>query len=246
MTVNRTTLRRTLGDRLGDMIVLRATHDSADVDEFRDVVHFGDRGDNAPSLVNKILYFPGLTAGAAGHEARVSSFASTTRTLTFDPPLAAAPVATREAELWSVSERIGSLETLHRLLNDGIRAVEREAESETWDVAQTFRATAPRLSIPSTWVEVGGVDWVDASGHLHEIPPDKLRVRPGSRTVEIIGRPAWRANNRSVQLWGYPRSSQLTDDVSETNVDPEWLVESVLSWVAIAASSRARDLRAPS
>ncbi len=246
MATDRTTLRRTIGDRLGDMIVLTATHVSGSADTFRDVVNLGDRGDNAPSVVNKIAYISGGTAANLGHEARISAFQGETRILTFDPDAATAPQVGDTLELWNVTERIGSIQTLHRLLNAGIRAVRNEVSAETWDTAQTFQARSPYLTIPATWVEFGGVDWTDGRGYLHEIPPDKLRVRPGARTVEIIGRPAWRANNRSLQLWGYDVASEMTTDASTTSVDPEWLVESVLSWVALAASSRASDVRGPS
>lgn len=252
MAVDRTTLRRAIGDRLGDLLVIKATAASADAGSFTDAVTFGDRGDNAASIVNKILYFAGTTTAAnIGHEARVTGFTTSTRTLTFAPEAPAIPDEEDEVELWNVTERIGSIDTLHRLINDAIRAVSRDVGTEVWDTAQTFRATTAgaTLDIPSTWVEFGGADWYTARGFARPIPSQYLRVLPGQRTVEITGRPAWRANNRSVKLWGYPLAGPLTADTgngSETEVDSEWLIETVLGYIALAASARASDVRGPS
>ena len=249
MSTDRTTLRRTIGYRLGDMVLLTATHASAAADELRDVVRLGDRGDNAPSLVNKILYFSGGTADNISHEARVQSFASTSRTLIFTPAADAIPQEGDEVELWSVTERIGGLDTLYELMNAAISHVKHDAGTEVWKDAETFRARSPHLSIPATWVEFGGATWTDRSGFYQDIPPNSIRVQPGNRRVIITGRPSWRANNRSIQLWGYDAASPLTADTgvgSTTDVDPEWLVETVLAWVKLAASARASDLRGPS
>lgn len=249
MTVDRTTLRRTIGDRLGDMIVLEATHASGAADQFRDVVRLGDRGDNAPSLVNKILYFSGgggVTQANLGHEARVASFASSTRTLTFDPAADALPQEGDEAELWNAAPRIGSVATLHRFVNAAIRAVGREVSFETWDTAQTFRARSPHLTIPATWVEFGGATYTDRSGYYHDVPPSAITVQPGNRRAVIAGAPAHRANNRGVQLWGYARAAEMDADDDTTEVDAEWLVETVISWVKLAAVARASDIRGPS
>lgn len=243
-------MRRSIGDRLGDLLVIGATAASADAGSFVDSVTFGDRGDNAPSIVNKILYFAGATTEAnIGHEARVTAFTAATRTLSFAPEAPAVPDEGDEAELWNVTERIGSIKTLHRLLNDAIRAVSRDAGEEEWGDASTFRARSPTIAIPSTWAEIGGATWYDARGFAKPIPNVNLRVVPGERTLEITGRSAARANGRSVKLWGYPTATALTADTgngSTTDVDPEWIVEAVLSWVALAASARASDTRGPS
>ena len=247
MATSRTTLRRSIGDRLGDMLVLRATSDSSSADTFTDAVNLGDRGDDAPSLVNKIGYF--IASGETlGEESRITNYASATRTLTLSPELSTTPATGDELELWNTTERVGSIQTIHRLLNDAIRAVAGFAVVETYDTAQTFNARSPYLEIPSDWVRFGGADYVDRSGYTHDVPPSKLRVRPGQRTVEIMGRPSWRSNNLSVQLWGYAPPAEMTADSGadgETSVDSEWLIESVLEWVAIAASARASDIRGP-
>lgn len=240
MATDRTTLRRALGDRLGDMVVLTATHASADGSTFRDVVRLADRGDNAPSLVGKIAYLTGQ-----GHEARITGFESATRTLTLDPAAPAAPEVGDDLELWSVAERIGSISTLHRLLNDGIRHVADQVGTEVWAEAETFCARPGVLAIPAGWVEIGGATWVDRQGYSHDIPASAIRVQPGTRQLRIIGRPAWRADHHAIQMWGYARAEPLESDDDETVVDPEWLVEAVLSWVALAASARASDVRAP-
>lgn len=244
MPADRTTLRRAVGDRLGDMVLLEATSVSGSADTFTDVVRLADRGDNAPSIITKIAYFAG-TASQDAHEARITEFDSSSRTLTFDPAADFTPATGQEMELWSVSARVGSISTIHRLLNDGIRAVSREAGPEVYDDAQTFRARSPYLEIPTSWVEFGGADWVDSRGYTHEIPESMIVVRPGAGAVEIRGIPAGRANNRSIQLWGYDEATALAADTDTTTVDPEWLVESVLAALSLAASARASDIRGP-
>jgi len=248
MTISRTDLRRAVGDRLGDMIVLQPTHASSDLFSFRDVVRLADRGDNAPSVLNRILYFSGGTASNIGHEARVSGFASSNRTISFTPECTEPVQVDDEIELWNTTERIGSIGTLHRLFNIAINAVKDIAALEVWGDAQTFNARSPMLTIPSTWVEIGGATWTDRHGFLHDVPSDKITVHPGTRQLIIRGAPAERAHNRSLRLWGYPAASLLTADTgtgSETDVDSEWLIETVLGWVSIAASARASDIRGP-
>ena len=241
MPTNRTVLRRAIGDKLGDMLVLKATANSANASSFIDVVRMGDRGDRAPSIVNRIGYLSGGTAANLGHECRITDFASSARTLTFTPAAATAPQVGDELELWSMTERVGSIDAIHRLINDAIRAVDRWAEIETWDTAQTYNARTQTLTIPATWVEFGGADWTDGRGYVKPIPNSRLRVRPGLRTVEILGHSASRANRRAVRLWGFPRSPALTTDDATTNVDSEWLVESVVSVISLAGAWKATD-----
>ncbi len=241
MAVDRTTLRRAVGDKTGDMLVLKATAASANASSFTDAVRLGDRGDRAASIVNRIGYLSGGTAANLGHECRVTDYASSARTVTFTPAAPASPQVGDEMELWSVAERIGSISAVHRLLNDAIRAVEKYAEPETWDAAQTFNARTQTLVIPSTWVEFGGADWTDARGYAKPIPNSRLRVRPGQGTVEITGYSAARANGRSVRLWGFPPSPALAADADTTNVDPEWLVEAVASAISLAGAWKSSD-----
>ena len=248
MATDRTTLRRTIGHRLGDMTPLVATHASADAASFRDTVRLADRGDNAPSVKNRIAYFPGTPAPSAqaAHEARVSGFVSTTRLLSFTPDAPFTPGVGQSLELWNTTERIGSIGALHDLINFAISTVSGIVTTETWDTAQTFRARTPHLTIPSTWVELGGATWVDRRGFYHDIPPDAKTVQPGNRRLIVHGRPAWRADGRQIQLWGYAPAAPLTTDYATTTVDAAWLVEAVLSWVAIRTSAHASDIRGPS
>jgi hypothetical protein len=230
------------------MIVLKATHASASPDTLKDVIRLGDRGDDAPSLMNKILYLTLAADPANGQEARTSAFSSADRTLTFTPPAASVPQEADEAELWSVTQRIGAIDTLHRLFNAGIRAVQDVVATEVWADAAAFSARSPQITIPADWVEFGGADWIDPRGSYNEIPPDHdhLRVRPGLRTVELVGRASARANHRNVRLWGYTRAREMTADSGangETNVDPEWLVEAVLSWVGVRGIANASESR---
>src|SRR6187401_59885 len=107
-------LRRLVGDKMGDMVVLKATHASANATTFRDVVRLADRGDDAPSVLNRLLYFSDGTAANWGHEAAITGFTTATRTITFDPAATANPAVADEVELWATSERIaGGVGSIH-------------------------------------------------------------------------------------------------------------------------------------
>ena len=250
-TTSRTTLRRTLMDRLGDGIVLKATHVSASPDTFRDTINLGDRGDNAPSLLNKIAYLTLAAAPTTGYEARITGYDSSDRILTFTPDAGSTLQVDDEMELWSVTERVGSIATVHRLLNDGIRAVGDEVGTETW--------TMPRRSAPAPRKSLSQRRGLNTAGRPSSTAgAPTVTCRPTTTTSwraqdcgpwSCAGRSATRANNRSVRIWGYARPSEMTADSGangETTVNPEWLVESVLGWIALAASARASDIRGPS
>jgi hypothetical protein len=235
-------LRRLIGDVTGDVLVCTATS-AGTTTTFADTAHLADRGDRAPSIVNRLLYFSddGDLLNQ-GHEAAVTDFASATRTITFAP---AAPAAIAEfdvVELWSVSERIGSIGAITRLINYAIKQVEDIAGLEEYSTpAVTFDARTGLVTIPDEWAEVGGVEWTDATGYARELPSRWLRVRPAGRQLEIRGRGAALAHRRSVRLWGYPRCEPLAYEDDETPVDAPWIVESVAEALTLAPSWRSSD-----
>ncbi len=240
MGISRTELRRLVGDRRGDLLLLTATEDAEDNVSLTDKVRLGDRGDNAPTINGRILYFAG-TESTPAHTARVTSFATSSRTITFLPAAPSPVVEGQEVELYLLADHLGSIDTIHRLLNAGIRAVERHAEAEVVADPQTWNMRGGTLTVPESWVEFGGADWNDLDGTSNVLPVTRLRVNPATRTVTITGAPASRANGRSVTLWGYPVAEQLTSDTQETNVDAEWLVEGVLSQLAVGGSWKSGD-----
>lgn len=233
-------LRRLVGDVTGDMLLLTATS-AGSTSTFADTARLADRGDRAPSIVNRLLYFSEGTAANIGHEAAVTDFASSTRTLTFQPAASSAVAQGDKAELWSVAERVGSIGTIHRLINYAIKQVEDVAGLEEYNTAATFDARTGLLTIPSTWAEVGGAEWTDGSGYVSEIRTRWLRVRPAGRKLEIVGHGAAQANRRSVRLYGYPRCLPLAAETDSTPVDADWIVESVAEALTLAPSWRASD-----
>ncbi len=239
MGTNRTALRRAIGDKTGDMMVLEGTDIAPSTATFTDVVRLGDRGDNAPSLVNRIGYFSGGTAGNLGHECRTTAFQSNIRTLSFTPAAAASPLVGDELELWSIADRVGSVGTIHRLINDAIRSVQDIVGEEVYGTAAAFDAYNPTIAIPIAMYEVGGLIWTDTRGYDHDVVQDNVLVRGGTRrTIEIRKRGRRLTHGRSVILWGYERAAPLDADAAETNVDAEWLVESVAAVMSLATAWR--------
>lgn len=234
-------LRRLVGDVTGDLLLLRATA-LGSTTTLIDTARLADRGDRAPSIVNKMLYF-GSDADTANlaHEAAVTDFASSTRTLTFAPAAPTAVTSGKYAELWSTAERIGSISAIHRLINYAIKQVADVAGLEEYNTAATFDARTGLLTIPDTWAEFGGAEYTDPSGYVSEIRNRYLRVRPAGRKVELVGRGAALANRRSVRLYGYKRQTALSANADSTDVDAAWIVESVAQALTLAPSWRASD-----
>lgn len=244
MTSTRLELRRLIGDVTGDMTLLSATG-SGTTTTFPDTARLADRGDRAPSVINRLLYFSGGTSANLGHEAAVTDFTSSTKTITFSPAAPSSVASGDAIELWSAVERIGSISAIHRLINYAIKQVEDVAGLEEYNTAATFDARTGLLTIPSTWCEIGGAEYTDSSGYVHEMPTRWLKVRPAGRKLEIVGRGAAIADRRSVRLFGYPRCSALTTDSDATTgttpVDAAWIVESVAEALTLAPSWRASD-----
>jgi hypothetical protein len=234
-------IRRGIGDKTGDLLVLEATEDAASVRTFTDAVRMGERGDNAPSIMGRIGYFSGGTEANLGHEVRITAFQSNVQTLSFRPDAPSAPVEGDELELWSISDRVGGIGALHRMVNDAIRAVRDIVGTETYATAETFSAYNPYITVPDTFFEIGGVEWADTRGYRADIRKDHTVIRGGQRTLELTKRARWMANGRTIQIWGYERAAALTDDDDETDVDAEWIVESVAAEMALAQSWKATD-----
>jgi hypothetical protein len=234
-------LRRLIGDVTGDVLVCTVTG-AGTVSTFADTAHLTDRGDRAPSIVNRIVYLSddGDVLNA-GHVAAVTDFTSSTRTITFSPDAPASLATDDVVELWSVAERIGSIGAIHRLINYAIAQVEDIAGLEEYADAATFDARTGLLTIPDTWAEVGGVEYTDSTGYARELPSRWLRVRPAGRQLELFGRGAVLANRRSARLFGYPRCLPLEYEDDTTDVDQAWIVNAVAQSLTLAPSWRASD-----
>lgn len=255
MGATRTDIRRGIGDVLGEMFLYTATAVSADETTFTDATRLMDRENNAPSLLNRIIYFSGGTSGNLGHEARVTSFSRTPApTLTFTPAAPLPPQEGDEIELWVNWTRFGSISALHRLINEGLRAVEDIAGEEAYDDEDgtTFATSDPYIDIPAEWAEFGGAEYQcggATSLRWRELPEESLRVRPSLRTVEIKRPQSYLANTHPVRLYGYERVDLFTDDTTETPVRADWLINAVAgvmklgpSWQT-AAAARSMDMQ---
>jgi hypothetical protein len=234
-------LRRLIGDVTGDVLVCTVTG-AATVSTFADTAHLTDRGDRAPSIVNRIVYLSddGDVLNA-GHVAAVTDFTSSTRTITFSPDAPATLAVGDVVELWSVAERIGSIGAIHRLINYAIDQVKDMAGLEEYADAATFDARTGLLTIPDAWAEVGGAEYTESTGYVREIKTRWLKPRPAGRKLEIVGRGAAQAHRRSVRLYGYPRMTALEYEDDTTDVDQAWIVNSVAQYLTLAPSWRASD-----
>lgn len=238
---NLRTLRQLVGIKTGDVLMLTATAASANTSSFQDATRLAERGDSAPSVVGKLLYFSDGTATNLQHEARVTAFTSADKTLTFDPAATDIPQQGDTAELWSVAERIGTISHIHKLINYAIDAVKDMVGTEVYADAQTYDARTNSLTIPATWAEFGGAEWLHPRGLRYDVRARFITVQPGLRTVRLTGRGASLANRRSVYLYGYERALPLVDEDDETPVDAEWIVESVAEALTLGRSWASAD-----
>jgi hypothetical protein len=234
-------LRRLVGDKTGDLLVLRATHVSVSNDTFRDMAHLSDRGDRAPSIVNRLLYFSGGSVDNLQHEAAVTDYASDARTITFDPRAPVPPQVADEVEIWSVNERIGSISAIHRLINYSIDQVRDIAGEEVYADPQTYLARTNVLTIPDAWAEFGGAEYLARGNLRYGIHNAHLSVQPGLRTVRLRNAGASLANNRPVYVFGYARCLPLSNEDDETPVNAEWIVESVAEALVLGRSWATAD-----
>lgn len=236
------TLRQLVGIKTGDCYVCEATAASANESSFTDEVRLTDRGDDAPSIVNRILYFSNGTATNLQHEARVTEFDGSAKAMTFSPAAPDIPQEGDTAELWSVAERVGTISHIHLLINHCIDMVKDWVGTEVYDTAQTYNVRTNSLTIPATWAILGGAETLYPSGVLRrEIRSTFIDVQPGLRTVRLKGRGAAWANNRSVYLWGYERALPLTLETDETPVDAGWIVESCAEALTLGRSWASAD-----
>jgi hypothetical protein len=240
-------LRRLVGDTSGDVLVLRATEDSANTTSFTDYAHLGDRGDRSPSIVNRLLYLSEATVDTQAnlqHSAAATDFSSLTRTVTFSPGAPLAPKAGDVAELWSVAERIGSIDALHRLINYAIDQVKDIAGPEEYTAPAKFLLRDGSLPIPATWAYFGGAEWLDGRDFPSEVRSRYIKVIPGQRQVRIWGSGAERADRKNVRLYGYLRCTPLVREDDATPVSTEWIVESVSEALTLARSWASNDAAA--
>jgi hypothetical protein len=240
-------LRRLVGDTSGDVLVLRATEDSANTTSFTDYAHLGDRGDRSPSIVNRLVYFSEtslLTVDNLQHSAAATDFSSLTRTVTFSPGAPLAPVLGDVVELWSVAERIGSIDAVHRLINYAIDQVRDLAGPEEYTDPVKFSLRQGNLAIPATWSYFGGAEWLDGNDFPNEVRSRYLKVIPGQRQVRIWGSGAERADRRGVRLYGYVRCKPLVAEGDVTPVSTEWIVESVAEALTLSRSWASNDAAA--
>jgi len=237
-------IRRLVGDTSGDVLVLTATEDSANLTSFTDFAHLGDRPDRAPSIVNRLCYFSGGQEQNWGHSAAATDYGSDTRTITFSPGAPVAPIIGDVMELWSVSERIGSVDAIHRLINYAIDQVKDIAGPEEYTDPAKFTLRQGNLPLPVTWAYFGGAEWLDGNDFPSEVRSRYLKVIPGQRVVRIWGSGAERADRKNVRLYGYVRCQPLVRETDFTPVNTNWIVESVAEALTLARSWSTNDAAA--
>jgi hypothetical protein len=133
---------------------------------------------------------------------------------------------------------------LVRLINYAINQVADMAGSEVVDTAQTFNARTGTLVIPDDWAEFGGAYWAGTSGPSRRVSSRYLRVHPAERTVELWGAAKSQASRKAVTLFGYPRMQPLTAEDDATEVDAEWIVESVAQILTLGTGWQTSDVGA--
>lgn len=241
LTITLANLVRRLADEFGDLVQLTATANGTTT-TFLDTKNVNT---GAEELTGREIYF---TSGTnSGLARRITATTDSTGTLTF----AAVTTSTATSDTADVFNKRGRgfLRAEYvRWLNRAIDRAWAVARIEALGtVSGTFSADDPEVTVPVALTEVFKVEWQDSSGLWNEVKKaprwgsDGWTAIRGSGKVRIMGAPAWQANGRTLQVWGYARQDNLSADSDTCALDTDW----VISWAAyhMAKSAVASGLK---
>lgn len=236
--LSRREIRRRIADRLGDLVVLTATGDSASNTTFTDVLNISGAADNLTGR-----QFSVSTGRNAGHIARIVSSNESTNTLTFTPAAPYPFLIGDELEVVNARSRGWTIPEYNRAINNAI------SDASPLSVAPlvaylpgTFSRTSPVISVPEVVDEVSEIAWKDPiTGAWVPIRVGGSygwAVDPAAGTVTISGEPADLADGCAIRISGYGRHPELLTDDDVTGLAVEWIVARSCYHMALAGADR--------
>lgn len=233
MLTTRRTLRRRVGERVGDMILVVAT-DASDPSLAIDAVRLWH---DTKALEGRLAFVSGAAGANAGAVTRVAGNDRTGRSVTFDPPLPESISAGDEIELWN--ERAVGLapSQVHGWIDEAIAAVAETALIEAvLEPVDPFALDPPVVALPAEWWGVFGVEHRRNGGSWCRLHGDAWRVDIPTRTVELDH---WGGNAAdALRVRGFAVPGPLGGDDETTWVDAEYVVCQVGAWAGMATAHR--------
>lgn len=221
--LTRRDLRRRIADRLGDLVILEATSDSASTTTFVDALNISGAAD---SLTGRQLVV--ITGPNAGHVARIQASSESTNTITITPAADNTFEAGDQIDVFNERSRGWSVAEYNRVINDAINDTwPLGAATFTAAITAAFSADSPSIAVPALMHEVYEVAWQDTTDNTW-IPLRKdlfygWNADVGSATITIRGYPAQMIDTASLRISGYGPHPPLLSDTDATALHPEWL-----------------------
>ena len=237
-------IRRAVGHRSGDMIVVTAT-------EAGSTTALTDRNNLwLPDTVcrGRLLLF--MDGSNAGENRVVTANTQTTTTVEWGVVLPVAVAEGDTAELWRKrGQGFDPVADVNTAINDNIRI----ASDYTWSpdmqtIAATFDALTGYLTIPADVRVIAAVEYEDRGGFWNAIPLAGAidnagwSLNRGNGTIDLSGPYASMANNRSLRLRVMRDLDTLATDADTTPVSFEWLVaQTVADLLGLAYTRQEED-----
>ena len=226
-------LRQRLGDETGDMRLLRASAAIPGTPStFTDASLIG----GATAFRSATLYVNRGHASNVGQERFVTAFSPTTRTLTFDPVLAAPIAVGDEAELWNRNGLGWTPTEVHRAINAAIGdAAALGGLPVVVQLTSAFVADTGSIALPLGIDAVHEVRYLDTGTSWLPIPYAEGALAGGwsasgyDGLLEIEGGSRWSADGATLRVTGTGRPDRLAAEDDRTTVNPEWLVFQALA-----------------
>lgn len=219
-------LRRAVGQRSGDMLLLQASSPGT-------TTMLSDRNNLwLPDHVTKGRMALFMNGANAGEKRVVTAGTQATTSIEWGVPLLA-PVAQGDAaELWRKrGQGYDPIADVNAAINHNIRI----ASEYTWTdavvaIPSDFDIATGSVSIPGDVRVIAAVEYEDAAGHWAEIPlagsidAAGWSLNRGNRTIELNGPYAAMANRRALRLRVQQDLALLSTDTDTTTASFEWLV----------------------
>lgn len=232
----RTTLRRSIGRMLGDLVVATCTADgttSTVVDEVN--LHQQDG-----SLAGRQLYVAFSTPANTGQTRRVATNQKSQSSITFTPPLPNATRAGDVVELWNERGSTVTVDEVHDAINRAIAAAAGTSVAPASQDIGNFDRGNPSLAIPANWEYFSRVRYFD-DGVWKDIPHADVSLDQANRTVTVKGLSREHANGKPVRLVGFTTPGPLASDSDATPVDAEWIGYYACNQLLLSSAHRQMD-----
>lgn len=234
----RTTLRRSIGRMLGDLVVATCTANgttSTVVDEVN--LHQQDG-----SLSGRQLYVAFSTPGNTGQTRRVATNQKSQSTITFTPPLPNPTRAGDVVELWNERGSTVTVDEVHDAINRAIAAASGTSVAPASQDMGTFDRNSPTLTIPPAWEYFSRVRMIDRYTHIwRDIPHVDVSLDQANRTVTVKGLSRELAHGCAVRLVGHTTPGPLSSDADATPVDAEWIGYYACNQLLLSSAHRQMD-----